>query len=100
MARNEYWMTLIFNERLIFKVVIDQHYKQKHPDISDELILELVKMLDGLRLNFDSENFAFEYYKEESLVYNNQPYRLVFLIPKGEDYLGIINAFRVRRKIK
>ena len=30
----------------------------------------------------------------------DQPYRLVFLIPKGEDFLGIINAFRVRRKIK
>jgi hypothetical protein len=100
MGRNEYWMTLMFNERLIFKVVIDQHYKQKHPEISDELILELVKMLDGLRRNVDSENFSFEYYKEEPLVYNNQPYRLVFLIHKGENYLGIINAFRVRRKIK
>lgn len=91
-------MTLMFNERLVFKVVIDQHYKQKHPEISDELILELVKILDGHRLNFDSENFAFEYYKEEPLVYNNHPYRLVFLIHKGEEYLGVINAFRVRRK--
>ena len=100
MRREEYKLELRFNGRVISRLIIDQHYKIAHPEISDELILELVKMLDGLRRNVDSENFSFEYYKEEPLIYNNQPYRLVFLIPKGEDFLGIINAFRVRRKIK
>ncbi len=45
--RNSYPMNIIVNGRQIDEVVIDSHYKQKHPDITDALILELVVGLDG-----------------------------------------------------
>jgi len=29
------------------KVVISSHYERKHPEVTDELILKLIKQLDG-----------------------------------------------------
>ena len=53
MKRNEYKLVLRFNERAIFRVIIDQHYKFAHPEMSDALILELVKLLDKEETNID-----------------------------------------------
>ena len=109
MKRNEYKLVLRFNERAIFRVIIDQHYKFAHPEMSDALILELVKLLDGesghiessdldLDLDLDLEfEFEFEYFKKDPLFYMERPYRLVFLLNKFDSYIGVVNAFRVRR---
>ena len=42
-GRRAYVLNLRINGRQINKVVMDPHYQAKHPDISDALILELVK---------------------------------------------------------
>ena len=48
MKRREYTISIVFNEIKITKVVIDPHYELKHAEsISDEVVLSLVKMLDG-----------------------------------------------------
>lgn len=98
MERNEYRLTLMFNGRLFYRVQIDQHYRENHPEMSDELILELVKMLDGDVAYFEKENENFYYFKVEPLEHQYRPYRLVFLTHKRDNYLGVINAFRVGRK--
>ncbi|MBA2405330.1 MAG: hypothetical protein H0V66_11210 [Bdellovibrionales bacterium] len=96
MRRFEYEFDLRFNDRIISKIVIDQHYKKSHPEMSDELILELVKSLNSDKADFESEKGDFEYFKKDPLLYNDRTYRLVFLIHKWENYLGVINAFRVK----
>ena len=49
-SRTEYSIKLIINGRKITKVIIDTHYKEKHGDtIDDQLILELVRLIDGER---------------------------------------------------
>jgi hypothetical protein len=46
--RREYDISVTVNERRITKVVIDPHYELKHSDsVSDNVILSLVKLLDG-----------------------------------------------------
>ncbi len=98
MSRNEYKISLRFNERYFTKIVIDQHYKINHSEMSEELIFELAKLLDGERDDPIAENFEFKYFSVEPLFYLEKPYRLVFLLSNFEDYLGVINAFRVQRK--
>lgn len=100
MGRNVYRMTLMFNECLLLKVVIDQHYKESHPEMSDDLILELVKELNGLKLDFEERRGDFFYFKREPLYLRDKPYRLVFVIQLGKDYLGVINAFRTKWGLK
>jgi hypothetical protein len=45
--RRSYALNLVVNGRPINEVVIDAHYEIKHPDIKDDLILELVRGLGG-----------------------------------------------------
>lgn len=53
--RNEYKLSLVINERHLSRVVIDQHYQVNHPEINDELILELVKTLDLKNFTIDEK---------------------------------------------
>ncbi len=49
--------------------MIDPHYELKHSDsISDTLILELVKLLDGSDFTPEAVTKGFEYYTTENLV--------------------------------
>lgn len=96
MSRNEYSKSLIANGRNISTVIIDQHYKVSHPEIDDELILNLVQIIDGARLEPETTKGEFEYYKIDPLYFLDKPYRLIFLLCISDDYLGVINAFRVR----
>jgi hypothetical protein len=43
MERRSYDVTLTVNGRFITEVVIDPHYEEKHSEMNDALILELVK---------------------------------------------------------
>ncbi len=47
MERPEYPLEIKVNGRSLTRVVIEQHYKEKHGELSDELILELIQVLDG-----------------------------------------------------
>jgi hypothetical protein len=50
--RNTYQLRIVFNKRKIIEVTITDHYQQKpgREKITDGLILELLKKLDGKRL--------------------------------------------------
>ncbi len=96
MERNEYQKSLIINKKSISTVIIDQHYKISHPEISDELILNLIQTINGARLEPETIRDGFEYYKVDPLYFLEKPYRLIFLLCIGDDYLGVINAFRVK----
>ncbi len=99
--RKEYAKSIEFNGSVLTKVVIDQHYKEKHGDINDELILGILELVvDGGQ--FDPEDEAdeggFLYFKIEPLEFQGRHYRMILVICSGEDYLGVVNAFRVEKK--
>lgn len=95
--RNEYPLKLTINHRKLNRVIIDQHYKIKHQDVTDEIILDLVRSLDGEDYPVESERGEFEYFTAEPVFKDDNPYRLVMVLCIFDDYLGIINAFRVDR---
>lgn len=92
--RIEYRLSLRINGRLLSRVIIDQHYKLKHPNISDELILELVKTLNDEDFEIQEKKGSFEYFAVEPVWLDEEPYRLILVLCMDDDYLGVINAFR------
>ncbi len=94
--RIEYPLQLVFNEITIRRVLIDQHYQERHSEsMNDELILELVKGLDGQNYPIDEERGGFRYFTIEPVVYESKPYRVILTLFVGDDFLGVVNAFRV-----
>lgn len=70
----------------------------KHKDITDSLILDLVRTLDKTELDVEAIKGDFEYYTVEPIIHEDKPYRLVLVLCIWDDYLGVINAFRVKRR--
>jgi len=99
MARREYNIkTIIINGTFINQVVIDDHYIIKHGDhISDELILELVKLLNGIDQQPDKSTNEFNYFVN-LLKLSEKQYRLVWLMEDHKLYVGVINTYRDNRK--
>lgn len=101
MTRPEYPLKIVINGRKLNRVIIDQHYKEKHADsINDQLILELVKEIDGRIFPVEEVHGEFQYFTIQRVVKTDKPYRLVLLICMTDDYLGVFNAFRVDRRPK
>jgi hypothetical protein len=95
--RRKYPLTIHFNARRFERVEIDPHYEENHPDMTDQIILELVKLLDGRaseRIEEDSQGF---FYCARELYWHGKPYRIV-LTYTDENFLGVVNAFRVKEK--
>jgi hypothetical protein len=95
-VRTTYCVSTVLNNKLFTEIIIDQHYKFKHPDINDELILKLVKLLNGLKLTPTVNNKKFAYFVLDPHYLNKKPYRLIITLEEGFDYIGVINAFRVK----
>lgn len=96
--RARYDISIRFRDIDFNEVVIDQHYSQKHFDVSDWIIIELIKELDEEHPYIESVNEPYTYFVVEPIFHNKKPYRLIFLIEKGARYIGVINAFRVKEK--
>ncbi len=100
MNRREYEITPIqVNKFKITKVIIDPHYKEKHgQDIDDELILNLVKKLDGrMQVPEEVDEDGFSYFVT-LIMFEKKKYRLIWLLEEGAIYIGVINAFRDSKK--
>lgn len=96
-GRNAYPIKLRLNHRQINRVIIDQHYKRKHPDVTDLIIINLVQALDEEEFLIEEIRGKFQYFVVEPIFFKGAPYRLVLVLCIFDDYLGVINAFRVKR---
>lgn len=95
-GRREYSRLITLNGRRFSRIVVDPHYEKNHPDITTLIILGLVELLNGTELDPVSESSGFKYF-EKTLTWKNRPYRLVITYTE-DDFIGVINAFRVRDK--
>lgn len=90
------WYFGTINGRHLSLLVIDPHYLVKHADsVTDEIIIELVKMLDGRE--FTPEKITatgFEYYVEDDMKFNGKTYKLIWLLEGDEIYIGVVNCYR------
>lgn len=96
--RVEYDLSLRFVDIEIKKVIIDQYYSYKHFEMNDWIILELIKTLNFRKYLAESEVGNYRYFSIEPVFHNSKPYRIVFLLEKECNYVGVINAFRVQEK--
>ncbi len=95
-ARREHLFSVTLNGRHFVRIVIDPHYEKNHPDITDQLILKLIQQLDGVQSESADDKDGFTYLAHE-LSWQEKSYRLI-LTYCDEDFLGVINAFRVKEK--
>lgn len=89
---------ITINGRRISKIIVDPHV-EKHKDITDDVILDLVRELDGAEQQPDDTKPPFEYFVSLIQIYGRQ-YRIVWLLEDNQLYIGIITAFRERKRIK
>jgi len=89
---------ITINGRRISKVIVDPHIN-KHKEITDDVILDLVRELDGAEQRPDDTKPPFEYYVSRIEIYERS-YRLVWLLEDNQLYIGIITAFREKKRSK
>jgi hypothetical protein len=95
-SRRVYPTKVQINGRQLENVVIDPHYEEKHGDsISDDIILELVKLLDGKSFKpIDEDEDGFQYFVNDRLELAGRFYKLIWLLHEKELFVGIVNAYR------
>jgi len=100
MSRREYNIDpILINKLMVTKVIIDSHYEEKHGNsINDDLIIELVKLLNGRREVPDSADEDFQYFST-ILYFEDKSYNLVWLLEDELIYIGVVNAYRDNRKV-
>ena len=88
----------MLNDIVICEVIINNHYEAKHSRyMNDELILRLVQNLDGRHELPDSVRGGYSYFA--TLVEDNKrKYRLIWLFKNHSVYIGIVNAYRDKRR--
>lgn len=59
--------------------------------------MELIRTIDGEDYPIEAERGEFQYFAAEPVFNDESPYRLVMVLCVFDDYLGVINAFRVDR---
>ncbi|HMN69386.1 MAG TPA: hypothetical protein PKC28_12665 [Bdellovibrionales bacterium] len=95
MRRRECDIPITVNGRRITKVIIDPHYETKHSgSLNDEIILHLVRLLDGLRFEPEDTDGPYEYFATDDMVLDGKKYKLVWLLEDDMLYIGVVNAYR------
>ncbi len=92
--RRSYEITLTVNGKEINEVVIDPHYETNHPDINDDLILEIVTHLDGKEFLHQEIDEEWEYFMLDRILHKDKFYRLVWCMKDNCLFIGVINYFR------
>ena len=74
--KKTYSLSLEVNGCSFPKVDISQHYQKKHADITDELILELLKLFVDKK-TFQPDKLTADYFVLEKILHLGKKYKLV-----------------------
>jgi hypothetical protein len=71
-----YPLKLEVNDYQFSEVVISHHYQAKHTDITDELILELLKLFVDKK-TFQPDKLTTDYFVLEKILHQGKKYKLI-----------------------
>ena len=94
--KKTYSLALEVNGYSFQKVDISQHYQKKHSDITDELILELLKLFVDKR-DFQPDKLTTDYFVLEKILHLGKKYKLVWQIENQKIFI-VVNCYRIRKK--
>jgi len=94
--KKTYSLPLEVNGYSFQKVDISQHYQKKHSDITDELILELLKLFVNKR-TFQPDKLTTDYFVLEKILHLGKKYKLVWQIENGKTFI-VVNFYRIKKK--
>ena len=98
-GRREYALKLQLNGKSFSRLVIDPHYEENHPDMNDQIIIGLVSSLNHRFHPIATTRDNFKFLVVDPLWWKGKPYRLILTYCE-DDFLGVVNAFRVKEKEK
>ena len=75
-GKKNYPLNLEINGYQFSKIDISHHYLEKHPDITDELILELLKLFVDKK-TFRPDKLTTDYFVLEKILHQGKKYKLV-----------------------
>ena len=93
-TRRFYTAHCLVNGRQINEIAIDPHYEEKHRDIHDELILELVALLNGNYYQPEERHEDWEFFSLDRIDHQEKRYRLIWCMRDEFNFIGVINCFR------
>lgn len=89
---------IVVNGQTVAQVVIDTHYEQRHSkSMSDPLILDLVLKLDGRQEVPEARKGHYSYFAT-LIEHRGKQYRLIWLLEDHAIYIGVVNAYRDKRR--
>jgi hypothetical protein len=91
----EYAIPVMINGIMVNRFSLIHIMKKKHAGtVTDEIILEWVKTLNGLEIEPVKVDEPFSYFESDRIEYRGKSYKLIWLLEMGQRYIGIVNAYR------
>ena len=94
--KKTYTLNIEVNGYSFLKVDISQHYQKKHADITDELILELLKLFVDKK-TFQPDKLTTDYFVLEKILHLGKKYKLVWQIENQNSFI-VVNCYRIKKK--
>lgn len=95
-SKAAYPLNLEVNGYQFSKIDISHYYLKKHPDINDELILELLKLFVDKK-TFQPDKLTTDYFVLEKILYRDKKYKLVWQIKNKNSFI-VVNCHRIKKK--
>ena len=95
MEFRSYGTNIIINELAISEIKISSHYELRHKDsITDEIIIDLIKTLDGKSFEPETIDGVFQYFVNDKIELKEKLYKLIWVLEDNKVYVGAVNAYR------
>jgi hypothetical protein len=91
-----YPLKLEVNGYKFSEVVISHHYQEKHSDITDELILDFLRLFVDKK-TFQPDKLTTDYFVVEKLLYHGKKYKLIWQIENKNSFI-VVNCYRIKKK--
>lgn len=95
-SKKTYPLKLKVNGYQFSKIAVSHHYQEKHADITDELILELLELFVDKK-TFQSDKLTTDYFVLEKILHQGKKYKLIWQIENENSFI-VVNCYRIRKK--